>query len=135
MKSYLRYRNCCRYTGCHPWPVTVHKARRWTTMGSLLAMKPVQSPVAFSSRRLADHREFDRIFTLVSDGVDWGVQCDMYRPVGQQQFWGIYPVIEVHENEDAAKAAFLEIVDRYSADPEWRKLDDQAVQDSRDGAR
>lgn len=117
MKTYTTHGRCRHYTAADAYPLTRDGKRAWATRTAMRAARTVEE-AAFAVASLTDHREHDRIFSLVVDASgDWGVRCELSRG-----YPGEWPHLEIFGSEREARAAYDAAVARYDADASWARV-------------
>jgi hypothetical protein len=113
VKTYASYKRCLNAQS-NAFPVHCQEETRWAPLGSLLAMKPIEPPVAFAPRFAGEQDQFDRLFVLVSDHDTWGIQTILAR--GFPEPW---PHIESYDSLKEARDVLQRLADQYGADQRW----------------
>ncbi len=118
MKTYKTYGACKHYTGSQPYPVHAGDAIKWASRADLNSMKPVSTRIRFACvlAGKASGEEFDRVFTVVSDGRYQGIYTRL--SLGFRDNW---PHIELFATELDAHEAMKRIIARYEQDPRWQR--------------
>lgn len=116
MKTYKTYGACEHYTSSQPYPVHHGKATLWASGAALRTMRSVGSGLEFAPGQQLDNFDFDRVWTLVTDGRDWGVRLQLSR--GYPSPW---PHIELFSNRREAIDSMTATAMRYEEDPRWTR--------------